>query len=75
MEAFCIRTKAVRDKGLLFSCSLEYYILFTNVCKVIFGSSSVFLVQLYRMIDPGPDKFTKVQMQMHVPLEFPLNIA
>lgn len=59
MEAVCIRTKAVRDKGLLFSCSLEYYILFTNVYKVIFGSSSVFLVQLYRMNDLISDKFTK----------------
>lgn len=54
--------------GLLFSCSMEYYILFTNVCKVIFGSSSVFLVQLYRVINLSPRQIYQEQMQMHVPL-------
>lgn len=75
MEAVCIRSKAVRHKGLLFFCSLEYYIFFTNVHKVIFGSSSVFLVQLYRMSDLISDRFAKeqMQMQMHVSLECPPN--
>jgi hypothetical protein len=75
MEAVCIRTKAVRDKGLLFSYLLEYYILYTKVYKVMFRSYSVFLVKLYRMSDLASDKFTKEQMQIHGPLECPMNIA
>lgn len=75
MEAVCIRAKAVRDTGLLFSCSLEYHILFTDVYTAIFGSSAVFLDQLHRMSDLVSDKFTKGQMQMHVLLEYPLDRA